>query len=326
MTARAPHVSVIDPISPAIERVKTVLFRPFDLGRWFVIGWCAFLAHLGQGGGGGGGGGGRGRGGRHEVGDVPAAIRHAVDQAREFVNYNLDWLIPLGIFLFVLFVVLTLFIVWVSSRGRFAFLYCVAQNKAEFWNPWRRFRDHGNSLFVFRIVLGIIGFITIVGILAAGVMLFIAYRATLGFNVFSIMGIVLWSLLFLSATIVFGLIGKFTEDFVVPIMYSRTASCVEAWRVLLDVMGFNKARFVLYVLFQLAIGLVIGALMVGAACVTCCCACCLFAIPYIGTVVLLPIHVFTRSYSLYYLAQYGAEFEVIAAEPVTPAPGDVPPA
>lgn len=66
--------------------------------------------------------------------------------------------------------------------------------------------------------------------------------------------------------------------------------------------------------------------MVGAACVTCCCACCLFAIPYIGTVVLLPIHVFTRSYSLYYLAQYGAEFEVIAAEPVTPAPGDVPPA
>jgi len=141
MTTRAPHVSVIDPISPAIERVKTVLFRPFDLGRWFVIGWCAFLAHLGQGGGGGGGGGGRGRGGRHEVGDVPAAIRHAVDQAREFVNYNLDWLIPLGIFLFVLFVVLTLFIVWVSSRGRFAFLYCVAQNKAEFWNPWRQFRD-----------------------------------------------------------------------------------------------------------------------------------------------------------------------------------------
>ena len=170
------------------------------------------------------------------------------------------------------------------------------------------------------------GFITIVGILAAGVMLFIAYRATLGFNVFSIMGIVLWSLLFLSATIVFGLIGKFTVDFVVPIMYSRTTSCVEAWRVLLDVMAFNKARFVLYVLFQLAIGLVIGALMVGAACVTCCCACCLFAIPYIGTVVLLPIHVFTRSYSLYYLAQYGAEFEVIAAEPVTPAPGDVPPA
>ena len=34
-----PHVSVIDPISPAIERVRTVLFRPFDLGRWFIIGF-----------------------------------------------------------------------------------------------------------------------------------------------------------------------------------------------------------------------------------------------------------------------------------------------
>ena len=324
MIPRAPHVSVIDPISPAIERVKTVLFRPFDLGRWFVIGWCAFLAHLGQGGGGGGGG--SGRGGQHNVGDVPSAIHHALYEAREFVHHNLDWLIPLGIFLFILIVVLSFFIVWVSSRGRFTFLYYVAQNKAEFWNPWRQFRDHGNSLFVFRIVLGILGFITIVGILVAGVMLFLAYRATLGINVFSIMGIVLWSLLFVSAIIVFGLIGKFTVDFVVPIMYSRTASCVEAWRVLLDVMGFNKARFVLYVLFQLAIGLVIGVLVVASVCLTCCCAGCLFAIPYIGTVALLPVHVFTRSYSLYYLAQYGAELNVIAPEPVPPAPGEVPPA
>jgi len=319
MIRRAPHVSVIDPISPAIERVKTVLFRPFDLGKWFVIGWCAFLAQLGKGGGGGGGA-------RVQHRSSTAEFRQAMESARNFIDANLEWLIPLGIFLFVFFVILSFFIVWVSCRGRFAFLYCVAQNKAEFWHPWRQFREHGNSLFVFRIVLGIISFITIAGILVAGVVLFIAYRATLGFNVFSIMGIVLWSLLFLSATIVFGLIGKFTVDFVVPIMYSRTASCTEAWRVLLDVMGFNKARFVLYVLFQVAIGMVIAALVLGAACVTCCCACCLFAIPYIGAVVLLPVHVFTRSYSLYYLSQFGAEFNVIAAEPVTPAPGDMPPA
>ena len=319
MIRRAPHVSVIDPISPAIERVKTVLFRPFDLGKWFVIGWCAFLAQLGKGGGGGGGA-------RVQHRSSTAEFRQAMESARNFIDANLEWLIPLGIFLFVFFVILSFFIVWVSCRGRFAFLYCVAQNKAEFWHPWRQFREHGNSLFVFRIVLGIISFITIAGILVAGVVLFIAYRATLGFNVFSIMGIVLWSLLFLSAAIVFGLIGKFTVDFVVPIMYSRTASCVEAWRVLLDVMGFNKARFVLYVLFQVAIGMVIAALVLGAACVTCCCACCLFAIPYIGAVVLLPVHVFTRSYSLYYLSQFGAEFNVIAAEPVTPAPGDMPPA
>jgi hypothetical protein len=36
-------------------------------------------------------------------------------------------------------------------------------------------------------------------------------------------------------------------------------------------------------------------------------------IPYLGTVLMLPILVFERSYSLYYLAQYGPEWDVFAA-------------
>ena len=51
MTTETSRVSVIDPIEPAIEKVKDILFSPFDLGRWFVIGFCAWLANLGQGGG-----------------------------------------------------------------------------------------------------------------------------------------------------------------------------------------------------------------------------------------------------------------------------------
>ena len=33
MNGQEMRVSVIDPISPAIERVRDILFRPFDLGR-----------------------------------------------------------------------------------------------------------------------------------------------------------------------------------------------------------------------------------------------------------------------------------------------------
>ena len=50
MNAHEIHVSVIDPIGPAFEKVKTILFRPFDLGKWFIIGFCAWLARLGEGG------------------------------------------------------------------------------------------------------------------------------------------------------------------------------------------------------------------------------------------------------------------------------------
>jgi len=54
----------------------------------------------------------------------------------------------------------------------------------------------------------------------------------------------------------------------------------------------------------------IGAIIMALACATCCCAACIFAIPYIGTVALLPIFVFKRSYSLYYFAQYGGQYDV----------------
>ena len=53
MNGEQPYVSVVEPLSPAIDWVKTVLFRPFDLGKWFVIGFCAWLAQLGKSPGGG---------------------------------------------------------------------------------------------------------------------------------------------------------------------------------------------------------------------------------------------------------------------------------
>jgi len=105
-------------------------------------------------------------------------------------------------------------------------------------------------------------------------------------------------------------IGKFTNDFVTPIMYLHTNSAVAAWKILLDLLSANGARFVLYLLIQIAITIVVATLIVMSACCSCGCAACLFSIPYVGTVILLPIHVFLRSYSLYYLAQYGRQFDV----------------
>ena len=321
MTTRASYVSVIDPVSTALERVKTILFRPFDLGKWFTIGFCAWLAELGKGGGGGGGGGGGPRG----SGDIGREISRAAEDVGDFVAANLDWIIPVGIAVLALIIGLWLLLVWLSSRGRFMFLDCVAHNKAEVKNPWNQFREHGNRLFGFRIALGIIGFLTGILFLAlCGIVVFLA-ATSFGWNVLSISGIVACGLLFFATMIVFGLIGKFTTDFAVPIMYRHTSSPVEAWRALLDVLTANKARFFLYILFQMVIGITIGVIVMATVCVTCCCAGCLFAIPYIGTVALLPVHVFTRSYSLYYLAQYGLEFDVFPSETgtTTPAGGPV---
>jgi len=310
MMPRPPYVSVVDPIGPAIERVKMILFRPFSLERWFVIGFCAWLAHLAERAGGGGGG----VPGRGSANFPPSA-----GQARDFAINNLYWIAPVGVFVALVVIALALLLVWLRSRGQFMFLYCVAQNKAEVKNPWHLFRSYGNSLFAFRVVFGILAFLTMSVFLGVGVMAFVAWRARPELAAASIAAMVACSTLLVAAMLVAGVVTKLTKDFVVPLMYLHTASAVQGWRILLDLLSFNKARVVLYLLFQIVIDLVIGAIVVAAACATCCCAACLMLVPYIGTVVLLPIYSFQQAYALYYLAQYGPEFNLFApALPVNP--------
>jgi hypothetical protein len=305
MTSQYAKISVLDPIAPAFERVKTILFKPFDLGKWFVIGFCAWLAYLGKGGGGGGG-----NGPNFHQNVKPD---QALDQAKHFILENLIWIVPVAIFVVTLMIVLWLVLTWLSSRGRFMFLHCVAENKAEVKNPWTKFRQHANSLFLFRIVLGMIGFLAVVLPILLGIVALIAVFSAaprVGF----VLGLVTLALVLFVVSIVLLLISKFTTDFVVPIMSLRTTSCITGWRELLTLLSANKARFVLYILFQIVIKLCISTIVVAAVCVTCCCACCILSIPYIGTVLLLPILVFERSYSLYYLRQFGPPFDVFGDE------------
>ena len=196
------------------------------------------------------------------------------------------------------------------------FLHCVALNKAEIKVPWRKYRRQGNSLFLFRIVVGIISFIFFA--LLIGVMAFIAIiaaRTNAHIGAPAIIALILFSLLIIvPVAIAFALFWKFTNDFVVPIMYLRASTCTAAWREFWTLLTSNKGRFTLYILFQIVIGFAIGAIVLAAMCITCCCAACILAIPYIGTVLMLPLLVFKRSYSLLYFRQYGPTFDVFIPE------------
>jgi hypothetical protein len=64
----------------------------------------------------------------------------------------------------------------------------------------------------------------------------------------------------------------------------------------------------LYCLFLIVLALA----TVIVACVATCATCCITAIPYIGTVILLPVFVLLRSFSLLFLRQFGADYDVWA--------------
>jgi hypothetical protein len=324
MNSEQPNrVSVIDPITPAIDRVKLILFRPFDLGKWFVIGFCAWLAYLGTGGGGGGGGHGGGGGGSGPPYNVPQEeIKQAIQEARYYVSNNMYWILPAVVTVVVLIILIGFLVVWLNSRGRFMFLHCVATNKAQVKVPWYKFRRQGNSLFLFRIVLGIISLFVVVAPIIGIVVLVIMMISGTAPGIVSIPGIVILGLTIFALSIFLFLVKKFTYDFVVPIMFLRMASCTAGWREFMVILCANKLRFTLYLLFQIVIKIVIGVMIGIGFCIGCCfcCVSCLLLVPYIGTVILLPVHVFTRSYSLYYLKQYGPLFDVFRNEIETAEP------
>jgi len=304
MTPQETHISVIDPISPALERVKIMLFKPFDFGKWFVIGFCAWLAYLGS-----RGGPNFNFGGGQRFGGPPGQAAH---HARDVVVDNLFWIIPVAIIVFLVMIAIGFVITWLSSRGHFMFLHCVAHNKAQVKLPWRKFKRQGNSLFLFRIVVGLIIFaffmLLIAMLVGIGVLLFAGRGEPHALPI--IFMVLLAICLIIPAAIVAGLIMKFTRDFVVPIMFLRQGNCIAAWREFWKLLTANKGKFALYILFQIVIALAVGTIVFACVCITCCCLGCILAIPYIGTVLMLPVLIFDRSYTLYYLRQYGTAFDV----------------
>jgi len=303
------HVSVALPVGQAIERVKRVLFQPFDLGKWFAIGFCAWLTNLGRGGFHGNYNFGPGHGGG------AGHIRQWGEQARDYVTNNLIWILPLAAAVVLLGVAIWVLVIWLSSRGRFMFLHCVALDQAEVAVPWRRFAREANSLFWFRLVVGLVGLVATLPPVAVIVITGWRMIERSELSVSGILELVGVGLLLLVVGAVFWVVAKLTTDFVVPIMFRRGGGCLPGWGVLLGLLAGNLGRFILYFLFQIILALAIFVLVLTAVLMTCCIFGCLAAIPYLGTVLLLPIFVFRRSYSACYLAQYGPEYDVFRLTP-----------
>jgi len=72
--------------------------------------------------------------------------------------------------------------------------------------------------------------------------------------------------------------------------------------------------FVLFYIFFIFLGVAAFVLMVLVGVLTCCCGCCLMSLPYIGTVVTLPLWVFFRCYTVYFLGQFGPEWQLLPGE------------
>jgi len=299
-------ISVTAPVSPAIEGTKHILFRPFDLNKWFAIGFCAWLAHFGQG------------GFNYNNPFSHRRSRTAADfgNARTYFHDNLTWIVPLIVGLVVVILVLVVLFLWLQSRGSFMLLHCVALNRGEVAVPWRKFAREAHSLWLFRLALSAIGLVLMLPIMGTVFWVFIEMgRNGHGFDPGKIPLLIAIGLAWFCFSLPLMVAVLFTREFVVPIMYLRGVTCMQGWRVLFSLLEANTGRFVFYILFQIVIRIALFFIVLAFVLCTCCIGGLFLIIPYVGAVICLPINVFARTYSLLYLAQYGEEFNVFRLPP-----------
>ena len=313
-TTQPRQISVVEPVGAAIEETKKILFRPFDITKWFAIGFCAWLAMLGNGGGGGNYN--FNFGDRTSSGQAPDFQRE-MHNIKDAALEHLPVIISVTAVVVLVILVISLVLMWLKSRGQFMFLHCVSQNVAEVVNPWKRYARQANSLFLFRIVLGLFGVIASLLFIVPLIFIFISF-AKKDFKVFAAAGVVpaiLLILAFIVLAIVLAIVKMLTKDFVVPVMYIQNCTVTEGWKRFWALCKANMGTFVLFLLFLFVINIAISVMMVLLVVFTCCCAACIMAIPYIGTVALLPLLVWRRAYSALFLAQFGPEFNIFSVEP-----------
>jgi hypothetical protein len=308
----------MEPLSHAWNRMKIALFRPFDIHKWFVLGFNAFLAGLMDASNGSGGG----RGGK---GGSFGEFIHFPQTAWAWLMDNPGWAVAI-LFLSVAAIVLGVVLTWVSSRGVFMFLDSIVHDRVEIARPWREYRKEGNSLFVWRLLFGLVCIALFAGLAAWFFIQGAALYDSGHSRAFPIALIFSLGLLALVILLVCGYISLFLKDFVAALMYKNRISAGEAWKIFLGLFGKHAFHFLGYGILLFLLMLVFVFVVIVTGLITCCIGWLLLVIPYIGTVVTLPFWYTLRAFSLEFLAQFGPEYNVfpVAAAteiPAPPAPG-----
>ena len=294
MNGTERNIEIFEPFGEAFELMKKVLFQPFDLKKWFVIGFAAWLANLGGGG-----------------FNYQYNRREDVQKLNEAISQIPHPILVTGVsVLIALVLVLIVVFAWLRARGGFMLIDCIVKNRGAVAEPWREFREEGNSYFVFWLVVALC-FLILAALLSLPLIIlaikgryyFFIHRDQL--NIYLISAIVAWVFVMLLLMLVWSLIA----NFMMPVMYRRRCRANEALRTVTRLIAANPGEILLYCLFLIVLALATAIV----ACLVTCATCCIAAIPYIGTVILLPVFVLLRSFSLLFLRQFGPDYDVWAS-------------
>ena len=295
------NISAIEPISQAWNHMVRILFKPFEIKKWFVLGFCAFLAQCNE-----GGGGNYGNYYSYSGNNGPnVSIPGGFDEGKAWIETNFSLFLTILISGVVLVILVGLLIKWLSSRGKFMLLDGIVKNRGAIKEPWTEYKTEGNSLFLFSIVIGLLILLTFSLIAGISVLIALPDIQSETFGGAGVAAIVVGSslmLLFILSCIAF---SAFVKILMVPTMYLKRVRAIEGWKIAWNqLLKGHVGSFILLILMMFLLGLGAGVVAMFAVCATCC----IGALPYISSVLFLPITVFFVCYALCYIQQFGGDW------------------
>jgi hypothetical protein len=306
--------SMTAPFTKAWDYMKALLFQPFQIERWLVLGLCVWMAQLFKSGGSGlnfpsGGGGGGG----------PMGTSNELQQAADWMATNMALLVGIIIGVTLVLIPIILLVQWLRARGEFMLRHNLANRTDLVVEPWKAVAPFANSYFLLQGTIALfwtlLFSITVIANLQLVQRLLASDLDFAGSGVLT--ALIVQGVVFLLLGILSAIIQFLLYNVVINVMASRRIGVWAAIGESLGLIGSNLGSFILFWLMRIAITILIGVLVMVLMLVTCCLAACLLAIPFLGTIVLLPVFIFERAYSMYAIAEFGDQYRIL------PEPWDV---
>ena len=265
-------------IAASWEWTRTILFRPFQIKKWLVLGFIALLAGQFT-------YGANSRGninlpkqdsGQPAIEETTEADRAApaesvmpdplgkfftpIEKATDFNRWSFFKETNKAVIIFIIVFLFFIF-TWLYSRFSFIFLEAIVKNDASVKMPFHENKSAGNSYFLWNVIIALIGsaFVGLLGL--AG------YLSLSRIGIFSqgikpgagriILAVLPVLLTFIVFVIIAVLLNFVVRNFILPVMYKDKVGILKAWPPVLSILKEHKGSVSLYLLIK--VGLFIAA-------------------------------------------------------------------
>lgn len=242
-------ISAVDAISPAFHHTRQQLLQPFRASQWAKLALVGFLSgELSSGGCNGG-----------SNFQIPSHTSRSQDLlAPSLPSFDPMMHASLIATLIVLFVVLGVLFLYVSSVMRFVLFDSIVNRQCEIGGSWSRRQGAGMRFFVWQLLLSLCmfaGMVILIGI-PAGMAFALGWLKQPKEHIVPLVlgGLVLF-FVFFAFILCFAIVHVMTKDFVVPQMALEEIGAIEGWRRLLPRLSAEKGGFAGYLGMKIVMAL-----------------------------------------------------------------------